>query len=545
MSINNKDYKIEPSLLLVGILAGFLIAVITTILWGVDRTLGLGDEGIYLLAARYPEEIQQHVSSVYIYTGYIFKIVGYDPVAFRLLGVTLVCISAAILWLGYYNFICNSIATIKRFKYFAIYSLFFTLLGALLLYQWFYLTPNYNTLIAIAINISAGFVLWGFDLVSRHEGKFKSIYLIFIIAGVAVGLSLFTKFPAGFSIFTVYAFVFLIWPKLNLKERFYYFSAFLCGIFLWALFHYLFIQSPRIWWGMLNEGWSLYQAYGAYSPYSKLIAYVFEFIDYLKSSVYIYMPIYFGIFATWMIFYIYRFAGGMKNINHFLFLLIVFLAASLLSIKSGVYIDERHRPNGEIPFYLLFHLGWIILLTVLIAFSIWNKTNIKNANIIGYINNKIDLKIIITVCLLIALPIAGSTGTANPIYNLPLCHAATWFAAILILLEYLTLDDSKSVWLRIICMISVGSFTTSQIIQGYIFNPQTNGRNLHYQVNPTNIGYPSTVLKLDIGESNLIAELSLAAKSNGFKMGDDIIAFNFIPGVVYAMGVDRLDIQHL
>jgi hypothetical protein len=137
---------------------------------------------------------------------------------------------------------------------------------------------------------------------------------------------------------------------------------------------------------------------------------------------------------------------------------------------------------------------------------------------------------------LIALPIAGSTGTANPIYNLPLCHAATWFAAILILLEYLTLDDSKSVWLRIICMISVGSFTTSQIIQGYIFNPQTNGRNLHYQVNPTNIGYPSTVLKLDIGESNLIAELSLAAKSNGFKMGDDIIAFNFIPGVVYAMG---------
>lgn len=210
MVINNSDCRLNPTLLIVVWLLGVLVSVITTIYWGADRSLGLGDEGIYLLAARYPEEIQQHVSSVYVYTGYLFRLVGFDPVAFRLLGVTLICASAVLLWIGYYKFASESSDRLKGFKYFRWYSLLFIILGALLLYQWFYLTPNYNTVIGIAINISAGFVLWGFGDATNEKVGNKSIILAFGFGGLAVGLALFTKFPAGFSILALYAFVFTI-----------------------------------------------------------------------------------------------------------------------------------------------------------------------------------------------------------------------------------------------------------------------------------------------------------------------------------------------
>lgn len=535
---NNVRCKPNPALLIVAWLGAVLICSILTIYWGSDRTLGLGDEGIYLLAARYPEEIQQNVSSVYIYTGYLFKLVDFDPVAFRLLGVTLVCASAFLFWIGFYRFASEIYLKFCAFEYYGLYSLLFILLGALLLYQWFYLTPNYNTLIGIAINVSAGAMLWGFGQVSSERDGIRSTVLAFGVGGVAIGLALFTKFPAGISIFLVYAFVLTIWPHVDFHQRLIFFSALFCGVLFWALGHFLLFQSPNLWWEMLKEGWELYQAYGAYSPQSKLVSYGVELILYIRSSISIFLPVYVFIFIAWAFFYFRPIVGKAGRQRCFVTILVVILFSTLLSVKSGVFIGERRSASGVIPFYLVFHLGWIVLLFTVWAFTSWRNSSIacRTGCREEIPDGNVDSRVKIVLGLLVALPLAGSMGTQNPVYNVPLCHASTWFGAILILLVFSTKGQLNNVWLRVAGIFSISAFTASQIIQGYIFDPQTAMVNLHHQVVMTEVGNPVSILKLDEQEHNLVHELSAKARAHGFEPGDDIIAFNFIPGLVFALG---------
>ena len=80
-----------------------LLTSILTVFWGLDKGLGLGDDGTYLLSARFPNEFRQTVTATYIYTGFLFKISNYDPMLFRLIGVFIVLASAFIFWLGFDN----------------------------------------------------------------------------------------------------------------------------------------------------------------------------------------------------------------------------------------------------------------------------------------------------------------------------------------------------------------------------------------------------------------------------------------------------------
>ena len=134
----------DKEVLITASLGLMFLASLATIFWGADKCLGLGDEGFYFLSARYPDEYQKNVTSVFFYTGFLFRMANFDPMGFRLLGVLAICFSAFIFWVGFYKFLAKSYPVIKTQKYFRVTSLFFIQLGALLNYQWFYMTPNYK-----------------------------------------------------------------------------------------------------------------------------------------------------------------------------------------------------------------------------------------------------------------------------------------------------------------------------------------------------------------------------------------------------------------
>ena len=52
-----------------------------------NKGLGFGDEGIYLQAAAYPEEIRENVSTIFTFTGALLRLGGGDVPMFRLLGL--------------------------------------------------------------------------------------------------------------------------------------------------------------------------------------------------------------------------------------------------------------------------------------------------------------------------------------------------------------------------------------------------------------------------------------------------------------------------
>jgi hypothetical protein len=104
-------------------------------------------------------------------------------------------------------------------------------------------------------------------------------------------------------------------------------------------------------------------------------------------------------------------------------------------------------------------------------------------------------------------------------------------------LIFFTVSERDNHWLRLFGILSIGAFTASQIIQGYIYDPQLFIKtDLFQQVEATAVGFPARTLKLDMQTHQLVQELSSIAKANGFQPGGDIIAISFIPGLVYAMG---------
>lgn len=507
-----------------------LLGSIAIIFWGADRSLGLADEGLYLLAARYPDEIQQNVSSVYIYTGYLFRMMGFDPIGFRIVGVFLVCFSAFVFWMGFYKFFFKNYLKANNVKYLRLYSLFFIELGSLLHYQWFYMTPNYNTLISIALSTSAGSMLFGLAQIDDWQKQQKKIILSFTFVGLSVGLALFTKFPAGISFLLLYFLTIILWSGINRHQKYTLLASILVGIITWFLVHFLFVQPPQTWWQMSKEGWSLYQAFGVHTPQSKSTIYLTELLFFIYSAIKIYWPCYLIICISYL-FYILRgnsqkLSDRIKSIT----MVIVILFAILLSLKAGIFIDERRSIERLIPFYAVFHLAWILLLLTIGIF------NLLVSSIHNGVKVKCSVNVNIVLVFLVALPIAGSVGTANPIYNVPLCFATTWLGAILFLFFLNPVREFGSYWLRLIGILSIGAFTTSQIIQGYIFDPQGIGRNLLQQVEETTVGFPVKNLKLDLPTHQLVKELSSIAEANGFQPGGDVIAFSYIPGLVYAIG---------
>jgi hypothetical protein len=529
----DNPYKNYVDLISAAVLGLAFFCSIATIFWGADRCLGLGDEGIYLLSARYPDEVQQHVSSVYIYTGYLFRMASFDPAGFRLLGLILVCISVSIFWLGFYTFLFELYPRAKTIKYFRLCSLLFIELGALLHYQWFYMTPNYNTLIGVAISISTGSMLWGFAQTGNWRENKKSIIFAFSFGGLGIGLALFTKFPAGFCMLLLYLSVIVLWRAIEQYQRIILATAVFAGIFVWGAWHFIFVQSPQLWWQMFKEGWRLYQAFGRHLPQSKYITYGKDLTYLVYSAIKVYWPCYL-IICTVYPFYLLR--GDRRKYNkttNSLIIFIVLLSAVLLSVKAGVFIGEREPADGSLPFFAVFHFAWILLLLTVWLFNAWHKSDHCTAPT----PRNITMNVRIGLGLLVALPIAGSVGTSNPLYNVPLCHAATWFGAILLLLVYVTDSERNNDWLRLFGILSVGIFTASQIIQGYIYDPQLMIKtDLFQQVETTAVGFPARNLKLDMQTHNLVQELSTIAKAHGFQPGGDIIAMHYIPGLVFAMG---------
>ena len=534
MTNQKNNFISENSLAFFGIivLGIMLCSSLVTIYWGADRCLGLSDEGVYFLAARYPEECQENVSAVYIYTGYLFRMAGYSPMGFRLLGVMFVCFSAAIFCFGFNKFLLGAYPEVKKIKYFRVYSLLFIEIGALLLYQWFYLTPNYNTLIGIGINCSTGFILLGLSQIDNWQKNLRLIVINFAIGGVGIGFSIFTKFPAGICFLSIYFLLILIWREINLSKKVIISLSFFAGIAIWMSGHFLIIQSPQNWWLMFKEAWALFQTLGSHSPQSKCTVYFKDLYDFVYAGIKMYWPCYLIICTVYPFFIWKRRRLKLSDKANFLLIIIVMVTAIFLSLKFGVFIAERNTGIGMVPYYAAFHLAWILLLLTLWFFNSLYK--FKRCDRCSYQGIKWNIKFVLG--LLIMLPIAGSAGTSNPLYNIPLCHAATWFGALLLLLLFSTVKERKSYWLQWFGLLSIAAFSTSQIIQGYIYDPQQIPTNVLQQVVSTPVGNPVKTLKLDVNTHRDIQILSSVARDNGFRGGDDIIAMNYIPGLVFAMG---------
>tara|TARA_B100000767_G_C19752405_1_gene531370 strand:- start:113 stop:1924 length:1812 start_codon:yes stop_codon:yes gene_type:complete len=494
------------------IVSGVFFLCLTIVLWGSGKALGFNDEGVYFLAAKYPSEIKQMPSSVYIYSGYLFQLVDHDPQKFRVLGVLLLLVSSVVLWIGSYNFISRYTSN----KGNALTLLFFLLLGSLCHYQWFFMTPHYNTLMGVGINISAGLLLYNLSV--NHRANL----FIYLFIGILTGFLTFIKFPAGFALLFFYSAIVI---RKNLIASIFI----VLGFLLWPIFHFSFIQDFSNWWIYTKEGYELYGTLGLHTPENKIFTYIIDFIYYIYESIRIfwvsYIPLVLALLGNFSVLNKYK----DKFYNTAIYL--SFTIAILLSIEAAINpMDYRYSSEDDysiwgmiaLPIYHVFHIGWIILL----CFSI-------GINRILYKKFSINFDILIVLLILFLVPFIAALGTANPLYNIPLVIPAAWFALIYILLLYLPIRHSI---FKLLVLTYVTVFTGNQIIQGFIYDPQQiDKKDITEQNYTTNIDYRHQ-LELDNEQGKFIEKMYTLLSENGFKVGDDIIAFNYTAGLVYALG---------
>lgn len=505
------------------LLSAMIVAMLALLAVEAGRGLGFGDEGIYLLAPRYPDEIRENVSTIYRFGGYVFSLVGYNPIYYRLAGVMLIVGSALLLAVG--------VAGVR--PWFAGHRTMTTwdrllmpltmLVGSLLHYQWSYLTPSYYTFTAVAVNVLTGLTLLCLSSFAGADRRYRSWGLIY---GFAFGIVLFAKFPTAFALLAMTAVAVAFCGK---PLRAFALAGWVSGGFLcWLLVTFFIERAPELALRDFLEGWKLYQSLGSYNPVDKLIAYPTEVGVLLLTGAALFLPSFLVLATTALNF---RSRGfPLQSNSGRLVLAWVIIAAILVTVPSGLFVDVPERlvstpHSGITRFYIAAQLGWILLLggVVLVAY--------------GRSIRQLGMKRGIVLFFLLGAPLAGSLGTSNPIYNVIQFYAAPWFALILALLWLLVRREFVTDGLvRVVCL-AVCAYATSNVMQGSWRQPaQIKPRAMATQSVPTPVGNPSVTMLLDADTSRIITEIRAAAFAHGFKAGDDIIAFKEIPGLVFAVG---------
>lgn len=512
--------------------AGLLITI-SVVLWAADKGLGFGDEGIYLLASRYPGEIQQNVSAIFSFTGHLFKLINYNPILYRQAGVVLVILSAVVFWYGFLKLLLALQSEAVRIQYLNYYSLLFVVAGCLLHYQWSYLTPSYYTLTAVVVNLFAGCIFIGLAGLDPTRKKL-SPYIAYFVAGIIFGLTLFFKFPTAIPLlFCAIALTFLQ-ADVALFVRLRLLISILCGFLVWLVIYFSFEQTPTRTLELFKEGWTLYQTLGHHNPIDKLLTYPKDLLVLLYTALFEYWPCYLMIALGAGAGVAFNKVSCFPKAQRFWRLLIwgVVVLALVISFDDGLNVEVPDRfltspVEGRTRPYLAFELAWILLLGVLYLLGSYK------------IDSKffyLDKTLLFFLFLLIA-PVTGSLGTSNPVFNVIQFYAVPWFGAIFLLLTILIVRTGAGGGLMAIVVIGVSTYVCSHVVQGGTFAPaQLKPLSLYDQSVPTPVGNPAYILNLDTETSSVVQKLSIAAKANGFQPGDDIIAFREIPGLVYALG---------
>lgn len=519
--------RVTLSTMSAAVIGAIIAGTLLVILGQAGKALGLGDEGIYLLAARYPNEVKENVSSIFRFTGYLFYLVGYDPTYFRASGVVLIVLSSVVLWAGLRKVLARRFDDHLFGANTSLLSLLFIVIGSLLHYQWSYLTPSYYAFSALAVNFVTGLLLLGLSCLDK-DGPELPIYGTLL--GFIFGITLFAKFPTAFplALSTAVAIAFWHGPARRLR----YVAWILAGLLGWLVLSFSVEQSPAQALHRFLKGWQIYQVLGFHNPVDKLMKYPTDMLVLVWTAIYTLWP---GFLVLIVGTIVLRRPGIYNREQKFLRFrswwswLTVGLAA-VASVPGLIFVDVPDRListpiNGVTRPYIASQLGWMLLLAGLLIATVRRREVI------------FDTRVLIVLFLLFTAPLAGSLGTSNPLYNVIQFYAAPWFGAMFVLLLLLTANHTISARFAVCVVLFVGVYAASNTVQGSVYQPaQVKPQRMADQVYPTAVGEPPFYLDLNEGTHRLVDQLSKAARANGFEPGGDIIGFNEIAGLVYALG---------
>lgn len=502
------------------------LIVIGFLVWASDKGFDITDEGFYLLASQFPMDVSMWTGMFYLYTSGLYSIAGHSVIILRLFGIVLMIGSSAILFYGLYRLLRQI-----GFKLFddldvIITSWSLVSFGAMLYYVLLVLTPSYNLINSAALNAASGFLLLGLALSETNEDKHKLSIAAFLGAGLCIGVSFFVKFTSGISLFILFSCVLAFWPCQRSLVRFKNIFMVGFGSIVWILIHFWFIQSPVSWWHIFQGGVNFALLMGAGHGLTGLHRYYLECSVVAKNAFLTFWKFYIAIFLGAGVLLLLRRIGKDWFYAPSVLLLILFAAMGRKSYLLGFHRGGTPYAGG-LSFY---YLAWLLLFLSAVIVTLfyqrmsddrwWTETRGR---------------FLLVGLLLLFLPVAGAIGTANPITVNIIFYVAPLFVLYLLLLLILSWSNDNK-WILICGTSIIVTFTFAQVIVGGSMFPYRLNTDIMAQTIPTDIGMSPTQLKLDVSTSVFFGQMHKAAYDNGFKPGDDVLAFCNMPGVVFSLG---------
>jgi hypothetical protein len=495
--------------------------------WTSDRGFDITDEGFYLLAGQFPEELLSGMSSFYIYSSVIQKQLNNDVVWLRLIGLSLILVSSLSLHIGCFkllSFLDRAWWEHIRVK---ICTLFFMLSGGLVYYVWFLRTPSYNLWNAFALTGSCGFLFIGLATI-RSPKSFLGSGVWFFLAGLLVGLSLLVKWPTGVVLVFLYSLCLVLWPGISVHQRLTLTSLVISGIIIWLGIHFLLMEPFRGWLKTTATGFETVQLLGGGQEVGSILRYFRECIDLVFQSFKDFWPFHFALFIGFMMAHIFRRrlrerSWWLSTLVVSVFVVAAWKAYTLQSYLGGVV-------QGRTLGLMVFFVAWFFLLASTAGLSLWFLRDQRAGR-----NLNAAKPLILANLVLGTLPFAGALGTGNPIFYNIVFYMTPWFGLFLLLLLFISkLHRSDAILLG--GMLTITIFISTQVISAGLFAPYRLNTGVWDQTRATEIGHPPTILKLDPETKQFFNRIRLMAQEYGFKPGDDVLGFFDMPGVVFALG---------
>ncbi len=471
---------------------------VATVAWGAWRGLDITDSGFYLLSARYPDEVLATVTSFHRYTAPVFAAVGHDVGWFRLAGLALVLVSALVLADGVRRY-CAARAEAPSVMA-GVSPLI--VLGVLLQYAWGLPTPGYNLLNAAAVALSAGLLLSA--LTAAPEQR-RAADLRFAEVGALVAVSLFCKVTTGLALIALYGLAPWILATTVPARRALMVMA--LGGIAWSALHFSLFESPAFWWASWQRGLGFTAVLGSGHGSGLALKYLHEggVVVLATARRFWLVLVPFGI-AAWLVSR-GRPAAPLAAVALVLGSIIV----AWRGYFGGMHIGGDGNLRNVLPCYVA--IAGVTIGAVIVARAGPNRRQWS------------------VVVWLTALALAGAVGTAVPLQLNVMLYFGPALAAVGLLLSRLVHGQGRSVALAV-----TGLFATSQIVTAGEAGPYRLSAPMSQQAEHTDIGVPARDLMLDAATSRFFISMRRIAAECGFRAGDDVLGFFWMPGVLFALG---------
>ncbi|MBY0500777.1 MAG: hypothetical protein K2P93_02095 [Alphaproteobacteria bacterium] len=462
----------------------------------VQRGLDITDEGLYLTSLQYPRDVLAVVNLSHIYSHFLYKISFDHIVLLRILGVLLQFIVSA----GLITVLLNKVfPDISREEY---YSYVFSVVGVSGCFYFFNVfTPHYNWQNSIAFSIFSIFVvLFLFD-----SSRYLKLFFLFSL-GIMLGFIWFIK-PTSFVVSLGIMFGYFLYSKKDLQT----YLALSVGTCFCFLLHFLFLIDFHTYYQVVSDGLASLRALGSTHLNGQLL---FNFLENLahftKNSIKILWPFHLLLLLLNSLFCLNKISNvKYKYLEELIFILV------LLKLSYQIFYFSWEQLFNNIA------LIYFSLTLFLLHFFLWHKKN--------YLLSAHSLELIFFMTL---LPLAGVIGTNARI------EGGIVFGGFLLYYVISCLLIASIINKRVITrgvIIFVCSLNLWVMI-GTIYHPYRLNKNYLYQTEGIEVGFPSTMIKVDSQTKDFIELFRNILVNHGFKEGSDMIGFTRLNGLVFAVG---------